>query len=606
MEEGSPVIWFVLGHLAAGASGASPLVMESLRPESIVVHGEMGRRIDLTVTHNLLAIDIEGDFLRPFVVKSADSGYVGLGKTLDAMVRLAVHTGNEALMARKRNTVAALLAAQEPDGYLGIMKPEARVGALWDVHEMAYLVLGLTSDYVFCGEEPSLEGARKLADYLLTHLMVEPRPRLGDLSPHMPDTGFEQALVALHRAAGDVRYRDAALTYRPLTSWRPPLTLGRWGGIEGHAYAYLDKCLAQLRLASSADRDLLAPSRDVMAFLLAGDGLVVTGTCGDHECWHNTQAGTTNLGETCTTAYLIRFWDELYRRTGQAVYGDLMERAMYNALFAAQSPDGRKIRYYTPFEAPRTYFDQDTYCCPGNYRRAIADLPQLIYYKTEDGVAINLYTSSEVHVSLSDDVNVTLIQTTSYPSSGDVAIQVKPSAPASFTLVFRVPQWAGSFEAKVNGVPSECSRTKGGLRTLRRQWQQGDKVSLKFPMEWRLVKGRRTQEGRAAVMRGPLVLTFNPKCNPSLEGQEPRLLTLDPASLSEPKADSTSREGGIACEAGVWPAGAWYPSAQTVPMTLTEFADPGGTWCYFLVPNPKDTRLVEDELHILDFDILGR
>lgn len=598
------MIWIVLGHLAAGASGASPLVMESLRPESVVVRGEMGRRIGLTVTNNLLTIDIERDFLQPFVVKSADSGYVGLGKTLDAMVRLAVHTKNESLMARKRTTVAMLLATQEPDGYLGIMKPEARVGALWDVHEMSYLVLGLTSDYLYCGEAPSLEAARRLADYLLTHLMVEPRPRLGDLSPHMPDTGFEQSMLALYAATGEARYREAALAYRPLTSWRPPLTLGRWGGIEGHAYAYLDKCLAQLRLASSDDKGLLAPSRDVMAFLLAGDGLVVTGTCGDHECWHNTQSGTTNLGETCTTAYLLRFWDELYRRTGQAVYGDLMERAIYNALFAAQSPDGRKIRYYTPFEAPRSYFEQDTYCCPGNYRRAIADLPQLVYYRTREGVAVNLYTSSEATLSLSDRVNLKLTQSTDYPTSGDVELQVEPTSPTSFTLSFRVPKWASSFEAKVNGVSTECSRTRGGLRSIQREWRPGDKVTLKFPMEWRLVKGRRTQEGRAAVMRGPVLFTFAPSRNEALKGQEPRLLTLDPSGLSELKADAATREGGWSCEASVWPAGAWYPSAPTVRMTLTEFVDPEGTWCYFHVPNPKDERLVDDELRLSESDIV--
>jgi DUF1680 family protein len=34
-------------------------------------------------------------------------------------------------------------------------------------------------------------------------------------------------------------------------------------------------------------------------------------------------------------------------------YGDLMERTIFNALFAAQSPDGRQLRYYTPLEGKR-------------------------------------------------------------------------------------------------------------------------------------------------------------------------------------------------------------------------------------------------------------
>ena len=47
--------------------------------------------------------------------------------------------------------------------------------------------------------------------------------------------------------------------------------------------------------------------------------------------------------------------DERLRMTGDTHSGDIMERAIFNALFAAQSPDGRKIRYYTPFDGPRTY-----------------------------------------------------------------------------------------------------------------------------------------------------------------------------------------------------------------------------------------------------------
>jgi DUF1680 family protein len=45
-----------------------------------------------------------------------------------------------------------------------------------------------------------------------------------------------------------------------------------------------------------------------------------------------------------------------------------MERTIYNALFAAQDPKGRKIRYFTPFTGPRAYFDLDGFCCPGNFR----------------------------------------------------------------------------------------------------------------------------------------------------------------------------------------------------------------------------------------------
>ena len=131
-----------------------------------------------------------------------------------------------------------------------------------------------------------------------------------------------------------------------------------------------------------------------MDFLTRQDGLVITGACGYQECWHDNQQGFFKLGETCATAYLIRLLDNMLRLEGDTLYGDMMERTIYNALFAAQSPDGRNLRYYSPFEGKRVYFDKDTYCCPCNFRRIIAELPTMVYYRCGGGLAINLYTTS--------------------------------------------------------------------------------------------------------------------------------------------------------------------------------------------------------------------
>ncbi len=580
-----------LGHAA---------VLEPVGVRDVTVGGEIGRRIEVTVTNNLLKCDLEGDFLRPFQEKKAPDGYVGLGKTLDAMARLAAHTGNAELLARHRKTVAGLLATQEPDGYMGIMKPEARVGKLWDVHEMAYLLLGLCTDYEYFGEESSLEGVKRLAEYLRGALMRAPRPVLGggELGPNMPDTGLEEALLALAERTGDAAWHDFARDYRPLPDWHPPLVLGRWNGVEGHAYAYVDKCLAQLRLDRSEPMPTLTEaSEEVMHFLLRGDGLVAPGTCGDHECWHDTQSGTTNLGETCTTAYLIRFWDELLRRTGEAGFGDLIERAVYNALFAAQSPDGRRIRYYSPFETTRVYFEKDTYCCPCNYRRIVSELPAMIAYRTADGAAVSLYTPSAARLTLQDGATLRLVQETDYPASGKVALRVELEKAASFTLRLRVPRWCGGAEWRVNGTPAEGAVEKGFM-VLTREWKPGDTVEAEFAMPWRLLRGRKTQDGRAAVLRGPLLFAFNPARNPGLEKAEARLLTLDTASIEGPFPDDSLHPGGLLCTVRVWEPGAWYPHAGTVEAVLTEFADPGAEHLYFTVPNPNDPALVDDEFAV--------
>ncbi|NBX30300.1 hypothetical protein EBR04_07660, partial [bacterium] len=192
--------------------------------------------------------------------------------------------------------------------------------------------------------------------------------------------------------------------------------------------------------------------------------------------------------------------------------------------------DGRRIRYYTPFDGPRVYYGTDTYCCPCNYRRIVAELPSLVYYRADGGVAVNLYTPSQATFRLDDASNAVMIrQETGYPASGRVA-----------------------------------------------------------------------QAGRAAVARGPQVFCLSRSRNKDVKGLDTvdlRLLTLDPSSIEGPIPDESVRPGGIACRVKAWRPEDFYPHAKaTLELTLTEFPDPDGEATYFLVPNPADERLVDDEL----------
>lgn len=597
-------VWLSAGILCSlllshGMAIAADL-LSAVDVRHVKVGGEIGRRIDVTCANNLMVLDLEKDFLPPFQTKDRAEGYIGLGKTIDAAVRLAAYTGDPAVLERKRKLVAAAIAAQEPDGYLGLVRPDARVFTLWDIHEMSYLVYGLTSDCRFFGEQASLEAARKLANYLIDRWSAEPdrKPGDGTITVHMAVTGVESAMLALHNATQERRYLDFCVQMRKLPEWSARIVTGRHGQIEGHAYAHMCRCIAQLRLSRlQPDERLLKPAHDVIDFLTGHDGLVITGSCGDHECWHDTQEGTINLGETCATAYLIRMLDELLRMEGKPLYGDLMERAIYNALFAAQSPDGRQIRYYSPFDGPRDYFKGDTYCCPCNYRRIVAELPGMVCYRAGDGVAVNLYTPSTVTMVLAADNAVTIRQETKYPHEGAVVLNVDPAQPAEFKLRLRVPRWCDTPTVAVNGEPFKVTTEPGQFMVIGRRWQAGDTVHLELPMKWRLVKGRQAQAGRVAVMRGPLVFCLNPARHEKLANIDVRLIVIDPDSLQNPFADDSVHPGGLACRLQAWEPGAWYPLSQkTLDLTLTEFSDPAGKAVYFKVPDPHAAGFTDDEL----------
>jgi len=590
-----------MGLMFCQSAGAVVNVLRSADLRRVAVGGEIGRRIEATIEHNLLAADLDGDFLAPFRERTAKSGYVGLGKTIDALVRFAAYSGDARVLEKKKRVVEEVLRLQEADGYVGFFAPEARVWSLWDIHETAYIIYGLTMDHKFFGETASLDAARKAADYVIARWTADPdrEPGGGEITVYMAVTGFEGALLALYDATGDARYVDCCARFRGLADWDGPIVKGRWGQIQGHAYAYLCRSLAQLWLHRVAPNDaLLRPTRRAMDFLLKEDGLAVIGTCGQHECWHDTQEGAANLGETCATAYLIRWWDELLRRDGDPLYGDLIERAVYNALFAAQSPDGRRIRYYIPFEGPRAYFEGDTYCCPCNYRRIIAELPQMIAYTTADGIAVSLYTPSTATLTLPSGVNVAIDQETAYPSDGHVRLRVQPETPATFPLELRIPRWCERARVIVNGEAQPGpAPTPGSWYFVRREWRSGDLVEVELPLSPQWVKGRKAQAGRVALLCGPRVFCLSRAHDPALEKEDLRLITIDPATLTGPFPDDTVRPGGLAFKVKAWKTTNWYPFAPTDwELTLTEFPDPDGEMTYFHAPNPEDPAFRNDPL----------
>jgi uncharacterized protein len=588
--------------LVHGEDARSQDRLQPVGHRQVKLCGELGRRIDLTIRGNLLKLDVDKDFLKPFQDRKEQGGFIGLGMLIDATVRLALYTGDPKLVALKSHLVDETIKTQASDGYIGMMTPEKRMWKLWDLADMNFLVYGLLSDYRLFGEKPSLAAARKLADYILARWAAEPQgdPTEGGITVDMALVGLERTFLVLSDVTGDARYRDFCLSKRKLREWNRPIAIGRWGHIEGHAYTFLELCLAQLYLnREQPGESLLGPTRRMIEFLTRGDGLTVIGSCGDHECWHDTQSGTINLGETCAAACLVRVLDELMRQEGSSRCGDLMERTIYNALFAAQSTDGRKIRYYTPFDGPRQYWPVDSYCCPNNFRRFISDLPTFVYYRAGKGVAVNLYTASSAKLELDDGLSLAVRQETDYPTSGNVTIGLEPSKPATFPLLVRIPRWCSGARVLVSGKVVEKAAPAGAFYTIERTWNRGDQVQLEMPMPLRLVKGRRTQAGRIAVLRGPLVLCLSRDQQESLKTPDLRLLTLQPSSLQGPVSDPTVRPDGLACKARFWAPGAWYPAEPpALELKLTEFADPAGEATYFHVPNPNAAEFVDDELII--------
>jgi hypothetical protein len=592
----------------AGDAAAPPDAIQCLTPLSpgqVKLAGEFGRRLDGFIEGNVLKVDVEKDFLQHFRTHTEDGNYYGLGKFIDGVVRLAAWSGDARLLALKKKIVGELISTQEPDGYIGWAKPALRIKALWDAHEDSYIIWALVSDYRLFDETTSLAAARRLADNMVRRMLADPNLK--------PDTihglvtfpastlGFDRALLALSEATGDPQYRVFCLNRLSLEHFNPPIGIGP-ATQDNHAYVYLAHCAAQLDLyRQTGETNLLRATRRALDFMLHGNGLLITGSCGEGECWHDSQSGLQNTAETCAGTYVVRLADLMLQLETNSLYGDIMERTIYNALFAAVSPDFRRVRYFTPFDGKRFYSPTlDTFCCPNNYRRFMGDLPGCLYYRTKDGLLVNLYNASTATVDIPGNARVKLDQVTDYPSTGNVLLKVNPSRDAEFTVQLRIPGWCPEATVKINGGAEK--RIAGGcFLSLKQVWKSGDCVELKMPMPWRFIRGRQAQAGRAAVMRGPMLFTLNRARSGDLAAHpdfEPRQLMINPAEVGAPEPDDSLRPGGLACPIKAWPAGYFHfwPHELRVPVVLTEFPDPAGEAIYFIVPNPRSPLIVDDEL----------
>ena len=588
-----------------GPGLVSPKVADALRPVTLKqteLSGEIGRRIDDLIYKNYMVINIEGNFLEPFRSRpfTNEWHYIGVGKVIDAGSLFSAFTGDPKVNERTSRLIDDLMKTRDADGYLGHIKalPEGRQNYLnWTLHEQEYTILGLVHNGRACGSAKSLQYARELADYVLATFPKNPKPE------KVCTAGLPEAMLLLYGSTGDTRYlrfaadtrhgnAEAEVKCASLRDWQQTFETK-----PAHVYVMTARCYAQSELYRYEPApQLLNMSRYLRHELLREDngGLTVIGSASDGEHFSYTQNGKGAISESCVTAYLIRWLDSLMRLEGDLRYGDVIERTAYNALFAAQDPAGRRLRYFTPFTGPRVYFDNDGFCCPGNYRRIVAEMPQKVYYRCADGgVAVNLFTPSKKAIALEKDRSVTIEQQTDYPSSGHVTIRVSPTEPTQFPLRVRIPRWCPKATVQVNSETPAAVAPGAQPYELRRTWKPGDVVTLDLPMPWRLIRGRKVQEGKVALMRGPIVYCIGTAQNAKLlkDNPDPGELTIDPGTLGEVASDTSVRPDGRKVTAQALPPGT---NAAPVTVVLTEFVDPSGIATYFRIPNLA--KAVNDEL----------
>ena len=435
-----------------------------------------------------------------------------------------------ALRAAAGEAIALIGAAQRSDGYVnsyvqvvGGGVPHRDLAWSHEFYCVGHLIQAAVAWHRALGDDRLLTIAVRAAD----RIDAEFGPGGRDSIDGHPC--IEMALVELTRATGDRRY--AALADRMLgLRGKGLLGQGRFGAeywqdhepvrtapvAAGHAVRQLYLDCGVVDVATELDDPgLLAAAQrrwdDLMrtrTYLTGGMGSRHHGEAfGDPYELPPDRAYT----ETCAAIASAMLAWRLLLATGDATFGDAVERAMFNGVLSGLSLTGDRFFYTNPLQrrterAPRQDDDgrrrpwYDCACCPPNLMRLLSTWHQYLATRDETGVQIHQYATADVVAG-----SVRLAMHTAYPWHGRIEIRVDETPDAAWTLSLRVPGWCET--AKLTS-PDGSRRVEAGTATVTRAWRPGDTVVLDLDLPVRVIEPDPRVDavrGCVAVVRGPLV-----------------------------------------------------------------------------------------------------
>lgn len=243
--------------------------------------------------------------------------------------------------------------------------------------------------------------------------------------------------------------------------------------------------------------------------------------------------------ESCASIAHVLWQHRMNLLKGQSKYADMMELALYNGTLSGIALAGNKFCYENPLSSQGKQRSSwiGLSCCPANLARIFPQVGGLAYAVGGRRVYVNLYAAGEASLQLDQGISVKLAQQTDYPWSGQIRLTVTPKEAADFTVALRIPGWAlgqpvpselyragdkkvPAFGLKINGTTTDGRVGADGYVHLRRNWKAGDVVELDLPMPVQRIYAHekvKDDEGRVALMRGPLVYCVEAADHPGVD-----------------------------------------------------------------------------------------
>ena len=458
-------------------------------------------------------------------------------KVIESASFALMHAKDPELDKKVDEMIAIIGKAQQPDGYLNswytLMAPDKKFTNLADNHEIycaGHLFEAAVAHFRATGKRNLLNIAIKKADLLAKMFGNGPGQRMG--YPGHPEA--ELALIKLWRATGNQEYNRLAAFFldnrgkkffaeernQPKERfdgvyWLDDMPLREHREIKGHAVraAYLFSGATDYA-NTTGDQPLIdmldrvwRNTVEKRVFVTGGlgpsgsnEGFTVDYDLPTHSAYQ----------ETCASVAMAMWGHRMGLLHGDSRYWDSAERALYNGFLSGVSLKGDTFFYTNPLASRGQHHRVPWFacsCCPPNVTRTIAAVGQYFYAKSADALYANIYAAGSVKTDLTKDLVADFNIATNYPWDGNIQFTANQAAKSPFSLMMRVPSWAGSAKVSVNGKSVE-TKIENGYVSVRKAWAKGDKVKLELPMDVQRVaahpKARDVAE-TAVVQRGPII-----------------------------------------------------------------------------------------------------
>lgn len=435
-----------------------------------------------------------------------------LGQWLSGMARMYRATGDGAMREKAVRLVAEFSKTVKSDGDCGMRH-----------YPFDKLVCGLVDMQLYADHADALLLLEKLVDWAVKNFDRANVPATPSLWSGRPGEWYTlgENLFRAYRLTGNPKYKTFAESWLYPQYWNKFAATSDPPDAHGlHAYSHVNTfSSAAMAYAVSGDPVYLKIIRNAYDFLqnrqcyaTGGFGPIEHIVPSDGALGRALEYRPDDFETICGSWAGFKLSRYLMQFTGEARYGDWIERLLYNGVGAALPiAAGGKNFYYADYRISggMKIYKRETYtCCSGTLIQCVADYHNLIYYRDSSALYVNLFVPSEVVWSRPEG-EVRLIQETRYPEDETTLLTLNLKQSASFSIKFRVPAWAQGVTAKVNGTQADVSCVPGTWASVSRLWNPGDRLEIRIPLRFRMQPVDTQHPYRAALVRGPVVYVLD-------------------------------------------------------------------------------------------------